>query len=163
VSALPTVALGLPSVGTRLASPSAAPVPCYRLLFNPFCTWGALVLLPLAAALPSDGAGIPVCWFHALTGLPCPGCGLTRAFSSLLHGHLQAAFAYHPFVFLFFPLFLMCAAYNFFPTGARQKLERFCRTHDRVIRTGYHGVIYSFVVFGVLRLLACVAGGRLGV
>ena len=163
MSASPAV-LGLPSLVTRRTSrPAAAPVSCHRLLFNPLCTWGALLALPLAAVLPSDGAGIPVCLFHSLTGLPCPGCGLTRAFSSLLHGQAQAAFAYHPFVFLLLPLFAMMAAYNFFPAGSRQGLERFCRIHDRAIRSGYHGVIYAFVLFGVLRMLAYAAGGWLGV
>ena len=163
MSALPAAAVGLPSLGTRSALLPAAPVPTYRLLFNRFCTVGALLALPLAALLPSDGAGIPVCLFHSLTGLPCPGCGLTRAFSSLLHGQVAAAFAYHPFVFLLLPLFAIMAAHNFLPARARQGLEKFCRTHDWVIRSGYHGVIYSFVLFGILRMLAYAAGGWLGV
>lgn len=29
----------------------------------------------------------PVCQFHRLTGLNCPGCGATRALYALLHGH----------------------------------------------------------------------------
>lgn len=161
VSALPAAALGVPSSRTRPAASAAPPVD--RLLFNPFCTRGALLLLPLAALLPSDGAGVPVCLLRYLSGLPCPGCGLTRAFSSLLHGRVEAAFTYHPFVFLLLPLFAIMAAYNFLPAGARLGLEQFCRTHDRAIRSGYHGVVYAFVVFGVLRMLACAAGGWPGI
>ena len=33
----------------------------------------------------------PVCAFHKLTGLNCPGCGATRAVFALLHGRWQAA------------------------------------------------------------------------
>jgi len=33
----------------------------------------------------------PVCQFHRLTGLNCPGCGMTRAFYALLHGKFSAA------------------------------------------------------------------------
>jgi hypothetical protein len=29
-------------------------------------------------------------------GIPCPGCGITRAFGLALHGHLAEAFAFHP-------------------------------------------------------------------
>ncbi len=33
----------------------------------------------------------PVCQFHRLTGLDCPGCGGTRALYALLHGNVSAA------------------------------------------------------------------------
>ena len=33
----------------------------------------------------------PVCQFHRLTGLNCPGCGATRALYALLHGQLSTA------------------------------------------------------------------------
>lgn len=35
----------------------------------------------------------PVYW---LTGIPCPGCGMTRAFEALLHLDIAGAFYYHP-------------------------------------------------------------------
>jgi hypothetical protein len=33
----------------------------------------------------------PVCHFHQLTGLNCPGCGMTRAIYALLHGEVATA------------------------------------------------------------------------
>jgi hypothetical protein len=40
---------------------------------------------------PASNGFYPVCRFHQLTGLNCPGCGSTRALYALLHGHLLAA------------------------------------------------------------------------
>jgi len=36
------------------------------------------------------------CVFQALFHVACPGCGMTRAYLSLLRGDLMAAFAFHP-------------------------------------------------------------------
>src|SRR5581483_753089 len=36
---------------------------------------------------PSRYGFYPVCQFHQLTGLNCPGCGATRSFYALLHGN----------------------------------------------------------------------------
>ncbi len=40
---------------------------------------------------PATHTFYPVCQFHRLTGLECPGCGATRAAYALLHGNLFAA------------------------------------------------------------------------
>ena len=40
---------------------------------------------------PSAHQFYPVCQFHRLTGLNCPGCGMTRALYALLHGHFSTA------------------------------------------------------------------------
>lgn len=37
-----------------------------------------------------------VCYFKALTGIPCPGCGLTRAYLALFKGNLTRALFFHP-------------------------------------------------------------------
>jgi hypothetical protein len=55
----------------------------------------AFVGLAAAAVLfffdPSKNHFYPVCQFHLLTGLYCPGCGATRASYQLLHGNFLAA------------------------------------------------------------------------
>ncbi len=40
---------------------------------------------------PAKHGFYPICLFHSLTGLNCPGCGATRAAYQLLHGHLLRA------------------------------------------------------------------------
>ena len=42
------------------------------------------------------GAVPSLCLFHRLTGLECPGCGMTRAFARLLQGDWRGAWAYNP-------------------------------------------------------------------
>ena len=46
--------------------------------------------LGYAAWVRATGLGVP-CPFHMLTGLYCPGCGITRCISALLQGNWQAA------------------------------------------------------------------------
>ena len=35
------------------------------------------------------------CIFKSITGIPCPGCGLTRGFRALFHGHILKAEQYN--------------------------------------------------------------------
>lgn len=37
-----------------------------------------------------------VCLFNAVTGIPCPGCGLTRSLRLALRGNFAESFAMHP-------------------------------------------------------------------
>ena len=68
--------------------------------------WGGLFLL-------TDS----LCWLQALFGVPCPGCGSTRAAIALLHGHFSEAFAFHPLI----PLSLAILPYSVFRDALRQR------------------------------------------
>jgi hypothetical protein len=52
-----------------------------------------------------NSAFFPQCSFKALTGLHCPGCGLTRAIHALVHGDIVRALSMNPFFVLASPLF----------------------------------------------------------
>lgn len=45
---------------------------------------------------PSNDPATAVCLSRRLLHLPCPGCGLTRAFAHLAKGEWAAAFTLHP-------------------------------------------------------------------
>jgi hypothetical protein len=61
--------------------------------------FAAIVLAVTAAGIaatvfffnPAAHQFYPVCQFHRLTGLNCPGCGATRALYALLHGNFSTA------------------------------------------------------------------------
>ncbi len=52
-------------------------------------------IVSLAIMSPA-GDGLTTCPFALLTGMACPGCGMTRALSHLLHGDMTTALIYHP-------------------------------------------------------------------
>ena len=71
---------------------------------------GHLVILAMASAVvlasmiltPTDSVVMlfgwpvpPLCLWKNMTGLDCPGCGLTRSFTYMGHGEVLTAFARH--------------------------------------------------------------------
>ncbi len=54
----------------------------------------ALVVVVIATVL---GRGI--CYFRNITGMPCPGCGMTRSFLLILQGKFKQAWELHPFAY----------------------------------------------------------------
>jgi hypothetical protein len=57
------------------------------------------------AWLPLTHIGIP-CVFHEITGLYCPGCGMTRTTLAMLNMDVYQALRYNPLVFTLIPLYL---------------------------------------------------------
>ena len=62
---------------------------------------------------PSKVSFFPVCPLFSLTGIACPGCGLTRGFHALFHGDVLTALDYNaliPFYILIFGYFFVSLA-----------------------------------------------------
>lgn len=68
--------------------------------------WAALGIAGLSGLailhvwVPSGGVDSSICLFRRLSGIPCPGCGMTRAFAHLAKGEWLEAARDHPFSFL---------------------------------------------------------------
>jgi hypothetical protein len=62
---------------------------------RPWSLLGAVVAMA-AIAIGCQAAGIRLCLFKRLTGIPCPTCGGTRAALHLLRGDPSAAWRSHP-------------------------------------------------------------------
>jgi hypothetical protein len=90
-----------------------------------------------------------ICPFNALTGLPCPGCGLTRAFVCIAHGHLLEAVHWHPLA----PVVFMAGIVALVDNAARWSTGRSLfpdapRWRSRV----YWGAAVVFLMFGLARM-----------
>jgi uncharacterized protein DUF2752 len=73
-------------------------------------TWGKVgcyLILPLVFWLVPTSrveAGPSLCLIRRIFGVPCPGCGMTRALSCAVHGHPRRAIAYNNRVIIVLPL-----------------------------------------------------------
>jgi hypothetical protein len=56
---------------------------------------------------PGKTGFFPACPFRMLTGLSCPGCGVTRALHQIVHGHFAAAFMLNPLFLISIPFILI--------------------------------------------------------
>ena len=70
---------------------------------------GMVALGAAAAVYPI--AHVPLaCPLRSMTGIPCPFCGMSRAVSSAVHGHVGASLAFNPggiFIVLFAAMLLV--------------------------------------------------------
>lgn len=116
--------------------------------------WAALAALPAAAGLwalrhfdPNvAGNPFPPCLFHSVTGLFCPGCGLTRAAHALVHLDFARAFEMNALAMVSAPIVALLVArhYGRLPDALGERLRPF---------TSLAFWITAVVAFGVLRNL----------
>ncbi|MBW6409461.1 DUF2752 domain-containing protein [Clostridium weizhouense] len=71
-----------------------------------------MILIGIIVILISKYTNKPTCIFYNYIGIPCPTCGITRAFKYLIKGDLNKAFYFHPLfpLVLLFPMF--CTKYS---------------------------------------------------
>lgn len=97
---------------------------------------------------PVTAGFFPVCPLHSMTGLNCPGCGMTRGFHAFFHGDILSALRYNALL----PIFLFTFIY--FGISMFLVLARGRGLSYRIFRPG---LIYTFLilmlVFGVVRNL----------
>ncbi len=92
------------------------------------------------------------CVFAEITGLPCPGCGLTRATVALVHGDWRTSWAYHPFAGFFLFVGILVAAGGLLQPFRVEALAAKVEVFER--RTKLPAIILvALVCFGLLRML----------
>lgn len=99
-------------------------------------------------------AGLPgwICPIRANLGVPCPGCGLSRAIASLLRGDWESSLTYHAFAPLFLIAFGLIVITVLLPAALQ---TRFIQWIERV--ESYTGVtsilLILFVFYWLARLI----------
>lgn len=79
-----------------------------------------IVLLGLAYGCFADITGISVpCPVRYLTGVLCPGCGITTLFLSVAHGDLHSAKQANAFIFYTLPLLIVFCYYGVIASHSR--------------------------------------------
>ena len=89
--------------------------------------------------------GIP-CIFYELTGLYCPGCGITRAFLSLLKLNIYQAFRYNMLVIILLPLLVVCLIYKVILKG-----------NKKIPNTVWIFLLIITICFGIFRNIPCLS------
>lgn len=113
------------------------------------CIGGGLLLAGLLYAWVYGLTGLSIpCLFYTVTGLQCPGCGVSRMCMCLLRLDFAGAWHYNPVILMLLPI----GAYL-----AVRVLIRYVKTGSSVLRKAEHitvGVIIAvLLLFGVLRNL----------
>jgi hypothetical protein len=108
-------------------------------------------LLVASVFEPAD-LGIVTCWFHSMTGLSCPTCGLTRSLHAAMHLRLYESFRFHPLGII--------GAGGLIGSGIISMLEIVTQTsirlvmHGRVRRYALWGILSGWFLFWIVRLLS---------
>lgn len=85
------------------------------------------------------------CPILAATGVPCPGCGLTRAVMQLLHGDLSAAMRTHAFAPLVLAALFLMILVPLLPEAPRARLIGWVRTLET--RNGLTAWVFLSLMF----------------
>ena len=144
-----------PDAGSRDERELAARRYSKRLAIITFLALGAIFAASLfytASEAGPDGNYFTICLFKNVTGLPCPGCGLTHSFCALGKGDVAGAFGYHqlgPPLFLF--LLILWVRSVFVLRG----WDKPVLAYDRLAARANPGLmmVIAFAVFGIGRML----------
>jgi Protein of unknown function (DUF2752) len=117
---------------------------------------GAAAIVTAFAVTPAlSTSGPTLCPMRLITGLPCPGCGLTRSWTAAAHGHFADAFSYN----LFGPISLIAVAAF---VGAVAVLQLRRRPTTPVVRFLRHRLVAAVVALWILYALARAIDGIAG-
>ena len=101
-------------------------------------------------ALTSSGVELMPCPLLKVTGLPCPGCGMSRSCLALVHGQWAEVWRLNPFGPLFAAFWAVVALGVIQPQPWRGRYARYLGRFERRTRWA-GGVAGSLAIYGLTR------------
>ena len=117
--------------------------------------WIMVLLAAVAVvqvALIATGITAWQCPLKSTLGVPCPGCGLTRAMVLFAQGHWKAAIELHAFAPIFFGIGIFLVVGSILPAGLQQKVADQIAAFERL--SGIVGLLtLSILAYWILRII----------
>lgn len=98
-----------------------------------------------AAAIRITGLSVP-CLFHEITGLSCPGCGITHMCLALMRFDFAEAWRANRFLFVLSPIIIGLAMYN-----AAYWIKTGSNCSQMVFSLIGKALVVSLVIWGIVR------------
>jgi hypothetical protein len=98
---------------------------------------GVAAVAAVQVAAVASGVGGWPCPLKSALGIPCPGCGLTRASVALLRGDFAAAFGLHAFAPVLLLGLAAFAAAGLLPAARREAFAGAVARFERRTRAAY--------------------------
>ena len=107
-----------------------------------------LLLIFIAYYIINKKTGFYIpCIFHEITGLDCPGCGITRCLFYLINLNIIDAFKVNPLVFILLPFIIAYFIYQSYLYVYNKKDQILVKIPNYIMYT----LLFITIVYGIIR------------
>ncbi|HOL57777.1 MAG TPA: DUF2752 domain-containing protein [Spirochaetota bacterium] len=123
-------------------------------IFNHNLLWVLISIFVLSFGLYFIGEdNFSVCPLMNITHIPCPLCGMSRAFIEFSHLHFFNAIKYNILVIFIFPFFITLFIIQLLPLSIKKKVYKLCIKNINIIRIVLIITIFLFIFHGIIRII----------
>lgn len=136
------------TVGELMREPVLGP-----LLASRFCSVGCSVIGLTQVWSALAGVTIWTCPVPRFIGIPCPGCGLSRAAGAMFHGHFDQMLHQHAFAPFFIIALAAFMVASVLPTRSRDRFAAFVTAGERTLPVA-PTLLLLLILYWLARLIA---------